>query len=247
MTNNSEKPDMERQGDEHSFYEQIGVAMTCRSFEEYVLMFALDEDKLKEGPVLDVGAGASSFVASANERGIRAVAADPLYDLSKEKIAEHGRKEIETSTAKLAGLTGKFDWTYYGDLNKHRDNRERSLELFLQDYDAGLAEGRYTAGKLPRLPFADDSFATVLCSHFLFLYAEQFGYDFHLQAIRELARVCRPGGEVRIYPLIDLKWRPFALLPELLDDLCRDGYTIHFYESDLPFIPNSRQLLGVQK
>ncbi|RAV19096.1 methylase, partial [Paenibacillus contaminans] len=42
---------MERQGDEHAFYEQIGVAMTCRSFEEYVLMFALDEDKLKEGPV----------------------------------------------------------------------------------------------------------------------------------------------------------------------------------------------------
>ncbi|WP_409345703.1 methyltransferase domain-containing protein [Paenibacillus sp. MBLB4367] len=246
MNEREEMPNVNgRQQD--SFYEQVGVAMTCRSFGEYIEMFDLDEEALKKGYVLDVGAGASSFVASANKRGIRAAAADPLYSLSRERIEEHGRTEIEVSTAKLAGLADKFDWTYYGDIDKHRANREASLELFLADYDAGLAEGRYAAGKLPHLPFPDNHFTTVLCSHFLFLYAEQFGYEFHLQAVRELARVCKPGGEVRIYPLLDLKWRPFAQLPELLDDLCRDGFTIHFYESKLPFIPKSKKFLGVRK
>src|SRR5690606_13286164 len=106
-------------------YEQQGVAMTCRSYAEYRSMFALDEDKLADGPILDVAAGASSFVAEANRVGIEAFAVDPLYELAPDEVERKGMLEIEESTAKIDRLRDHFDWTYYGDVAKHRANRER--------------------------------------------------------------------------------------------------------------------------
>ncbi len=46
-------------------YEQIGVAMTCRSYEEYERMFACDFGGSKLGAILDIAGGASSFTADA--------------------------------------------------------------------------------------------------------------------------------------------------------------------------------------
>ncbi|WP_342748205.1 hypothetical protein [Desmospora activa] len=82
-------------------YEQIGVAMTCRSFDEYQTMFALDHGVMSQGEILDVAAGASSFVAEANGRGYAAFAVDPLYKLSSEEIKERGGDEIVSTTEKI--------------------------------------------------------------------------------------------------------------------------------------------------
>ena len=53
------------------------------------------------------------------------------------------------------------------------------MNEFLRDYPAGLTEGRYLNAGLPDLPFADSSFDSALCSHFLFLYTRQLGEAFH--------------------------------------------------------------------
>lgn len=63
-------------------YEQIGVAMTSRSYIEYERMFVLNTEALKGKSVLDVAGGASSFTAEARKKGIFAEAADPMYHQS---------------------------------------------------------------------------------------------------------------------------------------------------------------------
>ena len=85
--------------------------------------------------------------------------------------------------------------------------RMEAMGIFLEDFEAGKADGRYIAGGLPRLPFADRAFDLALCSHFLFLYTSQLGEAFHLEAVREL---CRVAAEVRIFPLLDLDGQRFS-------------------------------------
>jgi SAM-dependent methyltransferase len=233
--------------EKRDFYEQFGVAMTCRSYEEYVRMFDLDEASLHGKQVLDVAGGASSFTADARNRGLLAVAADPMYAQSHEDIDVHGKEEIKVSTNKLAGLQHKFSWDYYGNLEQHKAGRERSLQLFLQDYARSGAEGTYYSAMLPNLPFADNSFDMALCSHFLFLYAEQFDYSFHLESLRELVRVCKPGGEIRIYPILNFQSQEYPYMKELTEAIEAWGAKIGFAQSRLPFLPQSTHFLQVLK
>ena len=80
-----------------------------------------------------------------------------------------------------------------------------SMRRFLDDFEVGLRAGRYIAGELPRLPFAEQSFQLALCSHFLFLYTNQLSEAFHVESVLEL---CRAAGEVRIFPLVSLDGGP---------------------------------------
>lgn len=244
-------------------YEQVGVAVTCRSFDEYARMFALRETDLVQGPILDVAGGASSFTAEANRRGYEAVAADPSYVRDAEQFQSETLREIEQSTAKLSRIREQYDWSYYGSLDKHRERRLRSARIFHEDYkpdipaaggEAAAGAGRgtegskvYVAAALPELPFADDTFSLVLCSHFLFLYADQFGERFHREAVRELVRVCRPGGEVRIYPLLSLRWETYPGLESLVEELILAGHRVNRTKSGLPFIPGSDEMLRIGK
>ena len=230
-------------------YEQVGTAFTCRSFGEYVRMFALGDLPQPPGEVLDVAAGASSFTADAARRGIRAIAVDPRYRLPQEELVAEARTEIGVSTAKLERLKDLFDFSYYGSLERHRAGREASLEWFADDFAADRREGggRYIAGGLPHLPFEDDRFDLVLCSHFLFLYGEHFDVEFHEKGVFELIRVCRPGGEVRIYPLVTLGFKEYPQLGQLADRVRNMDCEVEFPESKLPFIPGSKRLMLIRK
>lgn len=225
-------------------YEQTGVAVTCRSYEEYVRMFDLQEYELGAGPILDIAAGASSFTADAHERGLEAFAVDPRYALGPGRLIADADAEIAVSTGKLEKLADQLDLSYYGDLHKHRAGREASLTRFSAHYiNEEERSLRYKAGSLPKLPFTDGQFSLVLCSHFLFLYEEQFDYSFHVEAIIEMMRVCKPGGSIRIYPIMSLKWEPYRFLDELIKEIEKNGGTTGFFKSKLPFIPKSE--LGI--
>jgi hypothetical protein len=226
-------------------YEQAGVAMTCRSFKEYERMFNLTEAELKAGPILDVAAGGSSFTAEACRLGYRATAVDPRYGAETEAWIAEATAEIDTSTAKLTQLQGELDWSYYGSPEQHKAGRIRSIQLFAEDVKAAGHTTRYAAGRLPALDFADHAFSLVLCSHFLFLYAEQFGAEFHQQAVFELMRICKPGGQVRIYPLLTLGWEPYPFLDELIRAIEALGARAELVRSSLPFIPGSDKMLRI--
>lgn len=229
------------------FYPQVGVAVTCRSFREYGAMFDVEEDLLRRGPILDVAAGASSFTAEASERGHACTAVDPRYALAPDALVAESAEEIAVSTAKLKKLQEVYDWTYYGSIEAHRANREASLERFADHYRRNEEHRSYVSGTLPHLPFAKDSFALVLCSHFLFLYEEQFSVDFHREALLELYRVVKPGGELRVYPIRSLRFAEYRSLGELIRELERIGASVDRLPSRLPFIPGSTQLLRVRK
>ncbi|MFC5651504.1 class I SAM-dependent methyltransferase [Paenibacillus solisilvae] len=225
-------------------YEQTGVAVTCRSFEEYVRMFDLQEHELSAGYILDIAAGASSFTADAAIRGLEAFAIDPRYAMEPDQLICDAEAEIAVSTSKLEKLADQLDLSYYGDLIKHRAGREASLTRFSAHFRNEEERNlRYQAGSLPRLPVADGQFSLILCSHFLFLYEEQFDYSFHLAAIIEMMRVCKPGGCIRIYPIMSLQWEPYRFLDRLIQDIEKNGGTTGFFKSKLPFIPRSE--LGI--
>ncbi|MFC5405220.1 methyltransferase domain-containing protein [Cohnella soli] len=225
-------------------YPQTGVASTCRSYEEYAAMFGLTERTIGAGPVLDVAGGGSSFVACLNAKGVPAIAADPFYAGMTEDVIAAARKEIEESSAKIAAIADSFDWSFYGSPEAHRAMREHSLELFAAHFKEDRS--KYMDASLPRLPFEDDSFSLVTCSHFLFLYAESFGEAFHKEAIAELLRVLEPGGELRIYPLVSLKWEPCSFLDDVLDEL--KGLAIaELLPTNLPFTPVRSDVLKMVK
>lgn len=228
-------------------YEQVGVAMTSRSYAEYEKMFMLQTENLRGKRVLDVAGGASSFTTEARSLGIFSEAVDPLYEKSAEAIAEHGLQEIELVAAKMEKLQDVYDWTYYGSAQKHRAGRVRSLKLFVEDFSSKDAASKYHAAFLPALPFEDACFDLVLCSHFLFLYEEQFDFKFHQEAVRDLLRVCKPGGEVRIYPLLNFQTTAYSKLSDLISGLTIEGYFVEKREARLPFLPNSHQYLCIIK
>jgi ubiquinone/menaquinone biosynthesis C-methylase UbiE len=228
-------------------YEQDGVAMTSRSYVEYEKMFMLQTADLIGKRVLDVAGGASSFTTEARQLGIDAEAVDPLYEKSASAIAEHGMQEIELVAAKMAKLSDVYDWTFYGSEEKHKTGRINALQRFIEDYSSLEGAVRYHTASLPSLPFSAESFDLVMCSHFLFLYEEQFDYAFHLAAIRELLRVCKPGGEVRLYPLMSFRTVEYSHLHELISEFDNDGFTVQKREASLPFLPNSHQFLSIKK
>ena len=99
-------------------------------------------------------------------------------------------------------------------------NRRKAAALFAADFARGRSEQppRYLTGALPKLDqLASGSFDAIVSGFFLFVYADKsrggimsdspFDEQFHLDSVRELVRVCAPGGCVSIYPVYS--WPPF--------------------------------------
>jgi hypothetical protein len=183
-----------------------GIVPWGRTRDEYFALFGLSEDDLRNcAPILDVGAGPSSFTAEVAAAGIAVIAVDPVYRAGGELIRarfEAVRPALEEGMRRAAH---RFVWDSFAtpaDIVRHR---RLALERFLGDFEAGKRAGRYRVGELPALPFAADSFGLALCSHLLFLYSDELDEAFHLAAVSELLRL---AGEVRIYPLVDMAGEP---------------------------------------
>ena len=77
------------------------ILLTSRSFAEYIAFFNLDPNKLP-GRIVDVSAGASSFVAEATRRGVDALAVDPAY---QEKGSGHACRRAWPGATSSSRLT----------------------------------------------------------------------------------------------------------------------------------------------
>jgi hypothetical protein len=219
------------------------IAFIGRTYKEYLDLFDLDEKSLKQGPVLDCPAGAASFTAEAGQLGIDVTACDILYDSTLENLIEKGKKDIRYIYNKVKEVPHLFNWNYY----KNRDNliflRETALEKFARDFENGCDEGRYRYAKLPDLPFPDKRFSLVLSSHFLFLYEDWLEFDFHIESLRELVRVC--SGEIRIYPLTGLDAEPYQYLDDILSILNADGIKADIVGIPFEFQKGSNRMISI--
>lgn len=211
-----------------------------RSYDEYLRMFDLDAVELGLR-ILGCGDGPASFNCGMHARGQRMVSADPLYQLTRDQIAQR----IEETYAQVMEQTERekhrFVWDSIGSVEALGRTRMQSMQAFLADYAAGQAQGRYLPAALPRLPFRAQSFELALCSHLLLFYAQQLDREFHRAALREL---CRVASEVRIFPIVDVNGNPSPHL-ELGRELEADGYTVEIRTVPYEFQRGGNRMLRI--
>lgn len=191
-----------------------------RSFDEYVNMFALTEKELRRS-ILSVADGPASFNAEGTHLGYRITSVDPLYCFEVSDIKQQFDAVVDNIISQVESTPDDWVWSYHRSPSDLRKNRERAIQQFCQDFEQGKADGRYKLGKLPQLGCADASYDLGLCSHFLFLYSDQFDQAFHLDSICELLRVCQ---EVRIFPLLTLGLQTSPHLEFVIANLEKMGY-----------------------
>ena len=204
-------------------------------------MFDLTQDDLSKR-ILGCGDGPASFNAVATRRGCRVVSVDPIYCFSADQI----RSRIEETAATIAEQTRRnrdeFVWTHFESVERLIEARMHAMDELLADYPFGLEERRYVHASLPSLPFSDACFDIALCSHFLFLYSEQHGIDFHVAAINELRRT---SGEVRIFPLLELGGAPSRHLAAVAAELERRGRSVRRVRVPYEFQVNGNEMLRI--
>ncbi|MEZ5334536.1 MAG: SAM-dependent methyltransferase [Methanolobus sp.] len=214
-----------------------------RSFQEYVDMFNLTDTDLNKS-ILGCGDGPASFNFEMTQQEHSVVSVDPIYEMDRNTI----RKRIDETYVEVLEQTRanqeKFIWKNIPSVEELGKIRMNSMNLFLNDFEKGKKQGRYVAGGLPELPFADSSFDLALVSHLLFLYSEQLSFDFHIQAINELLRV---AGEVRIFPLVDLNSRMSMHLDEVISYLLSRDFTVTEEKVNYEFQKGGNTMLKVTR
>ena len=194
-----------------------------RSFDEYLRMFALAEAGL-DLRIVGCGDGPASFNAEATRRGARVISCDPIYRYKTSQIKERIAATYDQVLEQTRGNAGEFVW---GETIRSVEDlgqaRMAAMQIFLDDYEPGKADGRYVDAELPTLPFSDGVFDLALCSHFLFLYTTQLGEEFHRSAIQEM---CRVAAEVRIFPLLALGGSTSPYVDRTVSDLRDSGYIV---------------------
>lgn len=219
-----------------------GVVPWGRRFDEYEAFFALG-DVAADTAILDAGGGPASFAVEAAARGFDVTAVDPIYGFDGEAIR---RRFEETARSMREGMrlaAYRFKWNFYGSEEAVHRRRREALDLFVADFERRRGS-RYVEAALPDLPFANGAYDLALSSHFLFLYGDELDCNFHVAAVRELARVAR---EVRIFPLINLDGRPSSHLPVVMAELEASGFLPELVTVPFEFQIGATQMLRVRR
>jgi hypothetical protein len=148
--------------------------------------------------------------------GRRVVSCDPLYRYGADQIRARVNAVCPELVETAARERHRFVWDVIRSPEELGRVRMAAMREFLDDYESGRRAGRYVVAGLPQLPFADRSFDRALCSHFLFLYSDELSLDYHRRSVLEL---CRVAGEVRIFPLLDMKGKPSGHVGPVLEEL----------------------------
>jgi hypothetical protein len=170
------------------------------------------------------------------------VAVDPIYELAPDQISSRCELDLDCIVRAIGGLE-VYRWNFYGNPERLRRFRERAWRTFLSDY-AHFRGERYIAGSLPRTPFSDRQFDVSLVSYFLFVYQDQFSYEFHKESIIELMRVT--SGELRIYPTVTFEGERSTYLDRLLSDPGMRHLRFDEVATDFEFLVNSNSFLQVR-
>ncbi|MFT3740605.1 MAG: hypothetical protein QM786_17790 [Breznakibacter sp.] len=212
-----------------------------RNAREYSLMFDLASFGA-DTSVLDCGGGPASFNAEWTWKGRRAVSVDPLYAYGAADIKARIDDTFDGVMAQVERNQSRYRWEVFRDVGHLRTRRLRSMELFLADFVHGKQQGRYVAGQLPNLPFADTAFDVAVCSHLLFLYHDHIDAEFHLVSIREMLRV---AGQARIFPLVGFDGALSPYVPHVIRQLKHEGFKTRLLNVPYEFQKGANQCLVV--
>ena len=175
-----------------------GPIFIGRGWSEYMKMFNLEKAYLKNKKILDCAAGASSFTAHLANQGFDITAVDILYDLKPDELENKCYEHLKLLVKSLSEIKSSFVWSFFPNVGELERYRQNVCQEFSVDYQRHPE--RYIPTDLNSLPFPDNEFNLVLCSHLLFIYDHRLDYEFHYNSIKEMLRVCK--GDLRIYPLV---------------------------------------------
>ena len=171
-----------------------------RNIDEYQKMFMLSDSDMKKR-IAGFGDGPASFNYQATKQGFSVTSFDPIYQFTKEQIAERIKNTRVVVMEQMKLNMENYVWTDIKNLDELENRRMSAMKMFLDDFEQGKAEKRYIYHELPsKINLPDNSFDIGLSSHFLLMYTS-LGYDFHIRSISEMLRVCR---QIRIFPIVDL-------------------------------------------
>ncbi len=190
-----------------------------RNLAEYKKMFSLDDENLKSN-ILDVGAGPASFNMEMKANGHNTVVSvDPIYGLTVSELTECVEQASSIIRNHVSARKQTFNWSQetHPTIDSLVDSRQTTMKAFLSDFKEDNTS--YLVGTTLSLPFPNKHFSLTLSSHFLVLYSEQLGKEFHVDAIRELCRVSR---EIRIYPLLNMAGEmPSAVIAAMREEVSK--------------------------
>lgn len=213
-----------------------------RTFDEYLSMFDLSVENIRNKKILDCPAGACSFAATGREIGLDVDACDIAYYFNLDDLYKKGHDDITHMVQKMEDSKSNYNWNYFKDINDLKDHRVEALETCVQDMQQH--QDKYKPVELPELPYSDNEFDILLSAHFLFLYSEVFDYEFHVQSIEEMLRVTKE--EVRIFPLVDMNGQRYENLDKIIYNLNKKGYTTEEVQVDYEFQSNANSLLKIK-
>jgi hypothetical protein len=214
-----------------------------RNLEEYVAMFALS-DADRAVSILGCADGPASFNAEGTAKGMRIVSLDPIYSRRTEAIRSRIAQTADIATEHVRSNLDRYVWTSFADCDALFAARLRAMNIFLDDYELGIEQGRYVDGSATSLPFFDHCYDLALCSHFLFLYSEQNNLATHIKAVSEL---CRVAEEVRIFPLLDLDGAVSKHLAPVEMSLKRSGWRSERVTVPYEFQRGANQMLRIYR
>ena len=204
------------------------ILLWGRDLDEYRLMFNLTDDELKKR-IVSVADGPATFNAELAERGINIVSADPIYDRPHHEIEAEFLSTLDDFEQKMRLQADNWQWGLFDNPQAFVDKGRRVFKQFLADYQNRGDQSCYVPAVLPSLPFQRNQFELALCSNLLFAYTHLLSLDFHVRAIRDLARV---ANEVRIFPLNDVRFERSEFVDPVLDTLLKEGYQAELQATD---------------
>jgi len=215
-----------------------------RNLTEYVDMFNLTYDELRNSKILGCGDGPASFNAEVTVQGGSVVSIDPTYQFTTEQIAGRINEVALEVMAEVRKKQDDFVWKNIANPDALYDMRMSAMQTFLADFKKGKKEGRYTYEMLPSLSFEDAQFDLALSSHFLFLYSGHLDEQFHIDAIDEMLRV---ANEVRIFPLITLEGKKSSHLDGIIKRLKILTYQVIIESREYEFQKGGFEMLRIRK
>ncbi|MEN9901991.1 MAG: hypothetical protein RL651_655 [Pseudomonadota bacterium] len=208
-----------------------------RSFDEYVRMFDLSETDLQRS-ILGCGDGPAAFNAMLSKAGGEVVSFDPIYVFTSIQIQDRVKETYEAVMDQIRLNQESYLWDVIPSVHDLGRIRMSAMDCFFADYEVGKIEGRYIAGELPTLPFANKSFDLALSSHFLFLYSDHLTMEFHSQSLQEMLRVV---NEVRVFPILKLDGQLSQYVNTIIMNLKEQGFF-----AEIKYVPYEFQRGGNQ-
>lgn len=213
-----------------------------RNFNEYKLMFQLNESDVSKN-IAGFGDGPSCFNYEATQQGYSVTSFDPIYQFSKEELKKRIDDVRITVMQQMRENINNYVWTNIKNLEELENIRMSAMRLFLSDFEMGKQDGRYIYHELPnRLIYADDSFDIGLSSHFLLMYTV-LGYEFHIQSMTEMLRICK---EIRIFPIVDLDANKTDLISKVINYF-EKRYDVEIRKTQYEFQKGDNNVLIIRK